>query len=193
MTGADSRSRGEEAGEADGAISGRNRQRRSRPARGPRAIRATREESPVDLNWILGEVCDAVSPPDHIRVHAEGMFPIVAGDPTLLFQVFENLIDNAIKFMDKPQGEVRIGCEDSGDHWRFWVADNGPGIPEDYQGKVFELFQTLAPRDVFESTGVGLAVVRGIVARLGGRTSVESSVGQGSTFSFTLPKMRRHP
>jgi signal transduction histidine kinase len=72
-------------------------------------------------------------------------------------------LSNAVKFMDKPAGEIRVGCIKDGEFWRFSVTDNGPGIEAKYFDRVFKLFQTLAPRDEFESTGVGLALVKKIV------------------------------
>ena len=103
-------------------------------------------------------------------------------------QVFQNLLTNAVKYMDKPEGRVRITCHDRGDLWEFRVIDNGPGIEEKYFERIFKIFQTLAPKDECESTGVGLTIVKKIVEWYGGKVWVESVVGQGSTFVFTWPK-----
>ncbi len=97
-------------------------------------------------------------------------------------------MNNAIKFMDKPRGEVRIGYLDEGDRWKFSVADNGPGIAEKYHERIFQIFQTLRPRNEFESTGIGLTVVKKIIESYGGMFWMESRIGQGSTFFFTLLK-----
>ena len=107
---------------------------------------------------------------------------------TRLTQVFENLISNAVKYMGKPVGEISIGCEDAGANWKFHVRDTGPGIEERYYEKIFQIFQTLAARDDRESTGIGLAIVKKNVELSGGRVWVESTVGQGSTFYFLIPK-----
>jgi signal transduction histidine kinase len=107
--------------------------------------------------------------------------------------VFQNLLSNAIKYMDKPEGKIRIACSAEGRLWKFSVTDNGPGIKQQHFEKIFQLFQTLAPRDRVESTGVGLALVRKIVEMYGGHVWVESTVGEGSTFFFTLPRMSATP
>ncbi len=147
----------------------------------------------IDLNELLGGIVDAIAPPEHIHVTVQGPLPTIEGEKTRITQVFQNLLTNAIKYMDKPQGEVTVACTDSPGTWTFSVADNGPGIEAKYFDRIFRIFQTLAPRDEFESTGVGLTLVKKIVEFYGGRVWVESTVGQGSTFSFTLPKHRPCP
>jgi signal transduction histidine kinase len=112
----------------------------------------------------------------------------VVAERTRLQQVLQNLLSNAVKYMDKPEGRIRVGCSAMDDKWRLYVADNGPGIEERHFEKIFQLFQTLAPRDRVESTGVGLAVVKKIIEMYGGEIWVESKVGEGSTFFFTLPR-----
>jgi signal transduction histidine kinase len=143
---------------------------------------------PIDVDRLVRDVIDLLVPPKHIGVTIDGRLPIVVAERTRIQQVFQNLISNAIKYMDKPQGEVHIRCFDDADEWRFCVADNGPGIEQRHFEKIFQLFQTLAPRDKVESTGVGLALVKKIVEMYRGRVWVESAVGQGTTFWFTLPK-----
>jgi signal transduction histidine kinase len=142
----------------------------------------------VDLGKLVPETIALLDPPAHIQVVVRGELPAVVSEKVRLGQVFHNLIDNAIKYMDKPQGRVEIGCTDQGRTWRFEVADNGPGIEERHFEKIFQMFQTLAPRDQRESTGIGLPIVKKIVELFGGRVWVESKPGIGSTFFFTLPK-----
>jgi signal transduction histidine kinase len=93
-----------------------------------------------------------------------------------------------VQYIDKPQGQVKIGCVSEDDFWEFSITDNGPGIEEKYFEKIFQIFQTLQPKDKFESTGVGLTVAKKIVELYGGQIWVESEPGNGSTFFFTLPK-----
>ena len=142
----------------------------------------------IDLNRLLREVIDLLAPPPQVTVRVEGDLPPILGEPTRVQQVFHNLISNAIKYMDKPQGLVTVGCADAGSEWHFSVADNGPGIEARHFDKIFQLFQTLAPRDRVESTGVGLALAKKIVEMYDGRIWVESVPGTGATFWFALPK-----
>jgi signal transduction histidine kinase len=90
--------------------------------------------------------------------------------------------------MDKSQGRIEIGCTEEAQSWKVTVTDNGQGIDEKYFEKIFQMFQTLAPRDECESTGIGLPIVKKIVELHGGSIGVESRLERGSTFFFTLPK-----
>jgi PAS domain S-box-containing protein len=154
-----------------------------------RVGRLTEEVSSVNLDQLVQETVEMLAPPEHVHIAVKDGLPTVLGERTRLGQVFQNLLSNAVKFMDKPEGQVSIGCVDEGTHWRFSVADNGPGIEEKHYPKVFQMFQTLAPRDQVESTGIGLALVKKIVETWSGRIWLESTVGEGSTFYFTLPKV----
>jgi two-component system sensor kinase FixL len=145
---------------------------------------------PIDLNELIPGVIDGIAPPAHIRVAVQPGLPVIECERTRIIQVFQNLLGNAIKFMDKPAGEVKVACVEDGEFWRFSVSDNGPGIEAKYFDRIFRLFQTLAPRDEFESSGVGLAVVKKIIEMYGGRIWVESEVGKGSTFLFTVSRLR---
>ena len=127
-------------------------------------------------------------PPDTIEITIENELPVIEFEETRIFQVFQNLLSNAVKYMDKPHGIIRIGCVESHGFWRFSVTDNGPGIEEQYFKRIFKMFQTLTPRDSYESTGVGLAVVKKIVEMYGGRSGIESDIGKGTTFWFTVTR-----
>lgn len=142
----------------------------------------------VDLNVLVREVIDLLAPPANIEVIVDAALPSVVGERTRLQQVFQNLISNAIKYMDKPTGRVNISCTEKDGVWQFAVADNGKGIDARHFDRIFQLFQTLAPRDKVESTGVGLALVKKIVEMYGGQIWVESTPGVGSTFGFSLPR-----
>ncbi len=147
----------------------------------------------INLNEIVINVIDLLAPPDHIEIMIESELPNIKGERTRFFQIFQNLISNAIRFMDKEQGVIAINCNDKKNFWEFYVADNGPGIPERYYKKIFQMFQTLNPQKYPENSGIGLALVRKIVQEYGGKIWVESSLRIGSTFWFTIPKQLQLP
>lgn len=153
-----------------------------------RVGQAYEERMEVDLDALMHEVIDSLAPPAHIRIEIDTPLPTVHAEHTRMQQVFQNLISNAIKFIDKPQGEVHIGCVTEKKTWKFYVRDNGPGIEQRHFERIFQLFQTLVPRDRVESTGVGLALVKKIIELHQGSVWLESKVGAGSTFFFTLPR-----
>jgi len=151
--------------------------------------RAVEKKQKVNLNDILKEVIAQLPVAQkNIQVSIPDQLPFVIGEKTHMTQVFQELLDNAVKYMDKPKGQVDIGCVEENGFWRFSVADNGQGIEERYFGKIFKIFQILSTRDDHESIGIGLAVVKKIVEMYGGSVWVQSKVGNGSTFFFTLPK-----
>ncbi|SCZ53524.1 ATP-binding protein [Thiohalomonas denitrificans] len=123
----------------------------------------------------------------HLTV-AENM-PRLVTDRTKLCQVFANLIGNAIQYQDHPNGEIRVAVEDADEFYDFSVADNGPGIPPEFQERIFLMLQRGPGSEKTEGTGIGLAVVKKLVEDAGGRIEVESAPGQGATFRFTWPKV----
>jgi light-regulated signal transduction histidine kinase (bacteriophytochrome) len=143
----------------------------------------------VDMKEVVRESIAEVAPPENIEVTVENELPVVMCEKTQMMQVFQNLIGNAVKYMDKANGRIRIRCDEENGFWKFSISDNGPGIEEKYFEKIFQVFQTLAPRDEIESTGIGLSLVRKIIEIYDGRVWLESKLGQGSTFFFTLPKV----
>ncbi len=116
-----------------------------------------------------------------------GPLPVVVGDPNQLVQLLQNLIGNSIKFRGDEPPRVRLSAERDGPRWRFAVADNGIGIPDAARERVFHIFQRLHPMDAYPGTGIGLAIASRIVERHRGRIWIESEVGQGATFFFSLP------
>jgi len=114
--------------------------------------------------------------------------PTVVGNPTLIGQLLQNLIGNALKFRSAQAPRVHISAQCDHEFWSFAVADNGIGIDSQYAEQIFAIFQRLHTRDEYPGTGIGLAICRKIVEQHGGRIWVESQPGQGSTFRFTLPK-----
>ncbi|MDO9042890.1 MAG: ATP-binding protein, partial [Desulfocapsaceae bacterium] len=131
-----------------------------------------------------------LAPPSHIRVRIDGKLPIVFAEQVRMQQLFQNLISNAIKFMDKPQGKIVISAATNHDNLcHITVSDNGPGIEEKYHQKIFQIFQTLGPQtNDTDSTGIGLSLVKKIIELHGGTIEVKSEPGKGSQFIFTLAK-----
>ena len=104
--------------------------------------------------------------------------------------MLRNLVGNAVKHHDRPQdGVVRVAAKELAGWVQFSVTDNGPGIAPQHQERIFQIFQTLKPRDEVEGSGMGLAVVKKTVESHGGRIELISDVGQGAVFRFTWPKM----
>lgn len=152
-----------------------------------RVGRVKETRSLVDLNALVAETVDLLAPPPQIAVTI-GPLPTLWIERTRAQQLFQNLVGNAIQYMDKPQGAIRVDCQDDGSDWHFRVQDNGPGIEPRHWERIFQMFQSLTPRDRTESTGIGLTLVKKIVEMHGGRVWVESKIHLGSTFHFTLPK-----
>lgn len=148
---------------------------------------------PVDLGKLAEETKDGLAPElQSRRVDWRiGPLPVVQGDPPMLRQVFVNLLSNAVKYSrPRDPAVIEIQChEENGEHV-VQVRDNGVGFEMQYADKLFGVFQRLHRAEDFEGTGIGLANVRRIVSRHGGRTWAESQPDAGATFSFTLPKNR---
>jgi PAS domain S-box-containing protein len=141
----------------------------------------------IDTFSLVNEIVETLSPPPHIQVDISQSLPVIDAPRTMLLQVFSNLISNAIKYNDKKDGIVRILCNEKENGYEFSIEDNGPGIPVEFHEKIFVIFQTLQSRDKFESTGIGLTIVKRILEDRGGSIRVESVEGQGSKFIFTWP------
>lgn len=105
----------------------------------------------------------------------------------MILQVFQNLIGNAIKFMDKPAGKVEVGYQETGGFFTFFVRDNGRGIESKNLEKVFDIFNKTHQLPGLDSSGLGLSIAKRIVESKGGTIWVRSEAGGGSTFFFTLP------
>lgn len=153
-----------------------------------RTSRIHEEKTEVDVNQVVKDAIELIYPLASFQIRIDGELPRVMGQKTRLMQIFQNLIGNAVKYSDKARGEIHVGAREEEDRWVFYVKDNGPGIEERHFEKIFQMFQTIAARDQRESTGVGLALVKKNVELQGGKVWVESRVGEGSVFFFTLPK-----
>jgi PAS domain S-box-containing protein len=143
----------------------------------------------TDTHALVLDAIQLTNPPEQFTVRIDGTLPTFETYPTPLEQVFRNLIGNAVKHHPGPAGTITVSCEDRDDHYLFTVADDGGGIPEEYAERVFEMFQTLKPRDQVEGSGMGLAIVNRIVGWQGGRVWFESGESdQGTVFKFEWRK-----
>lgn len=143
-----------------------------------------------DIGWLINEVIDSLNCPKNISITILGKFPVINTESIKLQQVFANLISNAIKYNNKEEGTIEIGFFETEDYYQFHVQDNGPGIEPQYQKKVFMIFQTLESKDDYESTGIGLAIVKKIIEEKGGKIWIESIKGNGAKFVFLWPKIK---
>ncbi|HNQ11896.1 MAG TPA: ATP-binding protein [Bacteroidia bacterium] len=154
-----------------------------------KAHRRKEQEVEVDTNQLINEIIEFIGVPKNCTISISNTLPTIVSEKFKLQQVLSNIMDNAIKYNDKEQIEVKISSIDKGDFVEFTIEDNGPGIDARYHEKIFVIFQTLNARDEFESTGVGLAIVKKITEEAGGRVWVESEKGQGSQFKVIWPKV----
>jgi predicted ATPase/signal transduction histidine kinase len=146
------------------------------------------EVEPVDTAVLVADIIRLIAPPASIKIGINTELPVIKGEKLRVHQVFQNLLDNAVKYNDKEDGLITVSCRDLESDWEFCIADNGPGIDKKYQDKIFQLFQTLQPKDHSNSTGIGLSLIEKIVHNWGGAIRLESELGQGCRFLFTIPK-----
>ncbi|MCU0680841.1 MAG: ATP-binding protein [Polyangiaceae bacterium] len=156
-----------------------------------RAGRVRAEGEPVDVGRLLAEAVELLAPPARVRVTIGAPMPMLETERVPFQQVFLNLIGNAIKYVQRPDAEVRVECREAEGGYHFTVADNGPGIAPEFHDRIWGIFQTLAARDDVEGTGIGLSVVKKIVETRGGRAWVESAEGRGATFHVFWPRQAR--
>ncbi|TVT37712.1 GAF domain-containing protein [Hymenobacter setariae] len=161
------------------------------------------ELQPINLNQVVAEVCELLQPrleQTNTTVEVRHPLPTIMADPTRLSEVFNNLISNALKYNDKPEKLVVIGEAPAGkvgprgainpaDYYVFYVQDNGIGIDARHYESIFRIFKRLHAQDKFGGgTGAGLAIARKMIEKHDGELWVESVVGQGATFYFSIPK-----
>lgn len=146
------------------------------------------EKETFDIKMMLEQIIEVSVPQEKFEITIDSNFPIITAEKILLQQVFTNLITNAVKYNDKSIGKIDCLYESVGDFHQFTIKDNGPGIAEAYQKKVFQVFQTIEARDVKESTGIGLSIVKKIIEEKGGTIHITSLNGEGCSFICTFPK-----
>lgn len=143
----------------------------------------------VEMNSFLKGLLPFSGQTGEVEINESDHWPAIEAEPLLLRQIFQNLIDNAIKFNSSTTKRVQLGCTARGEHqFDFSVKDNGIGIDPRYQEKIFGVFEQLHIKAKYEGTGIGLAIVKKAAGKLGGSVRVESRLDEGSTFIVTLPK-----
>ncbi len=142
----------------------------------------------VSLMEITNNVITTLDFHEKVELKIMKPLPDVYGEKIKLEQVFQNIISNAVKYNDKKRCKIKIDYEDKDSHFVFFIKDNGKGIDKKNYERIFQIFQTLQPKDDFDSTGIGLSIVKRVIQLHGGEIKVHSELDKGSTFEFSLRK-----
>ncbi len=140
----------------------------------------------VKVKEVLEEIKTILYIPEHIKFIYPEKLPTIKADKTRIKQLFQNLISNAINYIDKDEGKIVVKFRELKHYWKFSISDNGVGISKVYHDKIFKIFQTLDKKG--KSTGIGLSIVKKIVELYGGEIHLESEEGKGTTFFFKIKK-----
>lgn len=145
------------------------------------------ESGCIDLNEIVNNIREIIFVPKHVRIVILNPLPEIRADRTRIYQLFQNIISNAVNHIAADEGLVTVSSSESSTHWNFRIEDNGVGIPEEYHEKIFEVFQTLNSEQ--HSTGIGLSIVKKIVELYEGEIILESEADKGTVFNFSIKKL----
>ncbi|WP_435261273.1 PAS domain-containing sensor histidine kinase [Tenacibaculum sp. nBUS_03] len=140
----------------------------------------------TDLQLLVKDIINTIYIPNNFTINILNKLPKLNVEKYRVYQLFQNLISNAVKYNDKQKGIVNIKCKEEELYWQFSIQDNGIGISEKYHKKIFEIFQTL--EGTGKSTGVGLSIVKKIIDICEGKIWLTSKINEGTIFYFTLPK-----
>ncbi len=140
----------------------------------------------IDLNEVVQDIKEIIFVPEHVNIKLLNPLPSIRVDKTKVHQLFQNLISNAVVHIERSPGVVAIDATETKTHWQFSIKDNGVGIAKEYHEKIFKVFQSMGNNE--RSTGIGLSIVKKIVNLYQGKIWLESEVGVGTTFYFTLKK-----
>ncbi|MEH6768870.1 PAS domain S-box protein [Maribacter arcticus] len=144
------------------------------------------DSSEVNLNAVISEIAGAIYIPDHVELVVTKELPTIDADRTKMYQLFQNIISNAVVHIEREVGVVEVLFKEEVDLWHFTISDNGIGIPKEYHKKIFDIFQSIGNKE--RSTGIGLSIVKKIIDYYGGRVWIDSVVGEGTQFHFTIMK-----
>lgn len=152
-----------------------------------RAGRLQHSAEEIDTAALVNDVIEVLAPPSTFTISIDTALPVLRTTRVPLETTLRNLIGNAIKHHHRPNGHIHITARETDQGVEFAITDDGPGIPQKFYQRIFEMFQTLQPRDAVEGSGMGLAIVKKFVESNGGAIWVESVEQQGTTFKFTWP------
>jgi PAS domain S-box-containing protein len=140
----------------------------------------------IDVNDVVNNIINIIHIPENIEVRINNLLPTIVADKYRIQQLFQNLIGNAVTYIDKPNGLVEVDFSIEKKHYIFSIKDNGPGIAKENQEKIFKVFQSFTKNE--KSTGIGLSIVKRIVDNYNGEIWIESQLTVGTTFFIKLPK-----
>lgn len=144
------------------------------------------DNTTVDLNTVIENIRETIYIPDHVHLSVPKKLPNIVADKTKMHQLFQNILSNAVVHIEREKGLVEVLFNEDIEQWKFTIADNGIGIPKKHHKKIFEIFQSVGNNA--RSTGIGLSIVKKIVDRYNGMVWVESEMGSGTQFHFTIKK-----
>ena len=145
-----------------------------------------KQEEDISINEVVENCINIIHIPENIKVIIKNKLPIIKADKFRMQQLFQNIISNAVYYIDKPLGLVEVDFEEKGNSYIFSIKDNGPGIAKENQEKIFKIFQSFTQHE--QSTGIGLSIVKRIIDNYNGKIWIESEMKQGTTFFIKLPK-----
>jgi light-regulated signal transduction histidine kinase (bacteriophytochrome) len=142
----------------------------------------------VDVTTLVENAAELINKPEKLIINISEDLPEITTQVSPLQQVFLNLLTNAIKYSDKDEIVIDVSSQTLNEYFvEFSVSDNGPGIDPKFHERIFQMFQTLQSRDVIESSGMGLAIIKKVIEGQGGEIEVKSALGEGATFTFSWP------
>jgi PAS domain S-box-containing protein len=144
------------------------------------------DNTEVEVNEVIKEISEIIYIPNHVSIKVANKLPKIQADKVKIHQLFQNILSNAVVNIEKKVGVVEIASKETATHWQFSIKDNGVGIPKAYHEKIFKIFQSIGNNE--RSTGIGLSIVKKIVDRYQGKVWLESEIGVGTTFYFTIKK-----
>jgi signal transduction histidine kinase len=148
------------------------------------------KKSNVNLSETITELTELIGNENNLKISLHSDFTTIETYPVMLDQILINLFTNSLKYSHTKIAEIELYVSDNPSHYLFIVKDNGPGIDKKYQGAIFNLFQTATNKDQFgnKGNGIGLAIVKKIIEKLGGKIYIESELGHGAEFHFSISK-----